>query len=103
MTNGRIGKCEASYMGTSTEVGTLAENGDIIFDDKIKGWFEDYEIERCKTCELYPLCVARACPIKKALCPDTRPDCLLTEDRRRSFDKFFKAYLDNFVEEILEK
>lgn len=74
-TDGRIAKCEATYMGADAYVGYLSNEGDIVFDNDISAWWENYELEQCKTCTIYPLCVARSCPFRKVNDPENRSDC----------------------------
>ena len=74
--NGRVSKCEQAYSGTF-DIGYLDENG-IHFEMDESLWNEGYETENCKDCYIYPLCAARACPVKKVFDPE-RKDCKLNK------------------------
>lgn len=73
--NGDIAKCEQAYDDTYETVAKIDENGDMIFNSKIKDWTQDFELEECADCLIYPLCAARQCMRGKVQQPDERPDC----------------------------
>lgn len=88
--DGKITKCNNVFAyDESMFIGYLNEDGTIVFKDNLADWSEDYEMEICKECIIYPICCARNCPVKKALYPKERPDCALAQryykDRMRHF------------------
>lgn len=80
-TLGKIAKCTNTYtLNKGLYIGSLLETGEVVFDDNKKDWEENFEIEACKNCLIYPICCARACPAKKALQPEERSDCHMMQD-----------------------
>lgn len=92
MANGRFSKCEQSY-GDAYTCGYLNADGDFVYDDDTEFWYNDPEIEDCKNCIIYPLCAARACPMKA---PSDYCDAEYREKTYNSiFEKIQKGYVLN--------
>lgn len=77
--DGDLYKCEYQYFDEVKPVGYLSKDGDFVFNDSYKNWTENFELDKCKTCIIYPLCAARACPKNKVILPKQRPDCYIMD------------------------
>lgn len=81
-TDGRISKCENITIPYDyLFVGYLSDEGDFVFNSDMSIWTDNYEIEGCKECGMYPVCCARTCPTKKFGYPDERPDCMAHDEK----------------------
>ena len=90
-TDGKIARCETLFNDNNElYCGYMDKSGEFIFRDDYKKWTEDFETELCPTCIAYPVCCARRCPAKKAIYPDTRPDCAITRNN-------FTKNIENFI------
>lgn len=88
--DGNISKCDNLHGSRKNiYVGKLSQNGDFIFDEDIKAWQEDFELEDCKKCFIYPLCCARTCPLKKVKYPEERFDCIMVKEKWVNGIKYF--------------
>lgn len=96
-TEGKIAKCENIFNNNEEKfIGYLGKSGDFIFNDNYKRWIDDYEVDTCSTCIAFPVCCARVCPARKAIFPDTRPDCINTK-------KNFEATIIEFIKQKVLK
>ena len=74
---GKLAKCDnLTIPYKEAYIGSINQEGCLILNQNAHKWYEDFEIENCKTCILYPLCAGRSCPAKKVLYPDRKSDCL---------------------------
>ncbi len=60
LTSGKISHCE-ELDDEETIIGELTSDGTIKYDIPYEEWRTRLETEECKTCVLYPLCLARSC------------------------------------------
>ncbi|MBO5738309.1 radical SAM protein [bacterium] len=59
-TSGKISHCEETD-NEDTIIGELTSGGIIKYHIPYEEWRSRLEVDKCKTCVLYPLCLARAC------------------------------------------
>lgn len=62
-TEGNLTKCEQDYEKRGV-IGYIDLDGDIIYTKKAEQWLNTIELDECRTCQLYPICAAKACPVK---------------------------------------
>lgn len=94
---GKVSRCEQTYGDNHYFNGVLTPDGDIEFHEDMKLFDENYETKYCPECIAYPLCAGRACPVKKAVNPEERPDCVYMEKSKSS-----KTELEERIKKFLK-
>ena len=76
--NGTVYRCDNNHLYDESydmPIGYFDDDGNMEYTVDVDE-LETYEIDKCATCKVYPICAARACPAQKMRDPVNRPDCL---------------------------